>query len=74
MDHNSIRNIIVGTPASVLAFGALLIQTLKSKKQIARKCIVNRDYERENYINSILYRDDHNCTNIIRMPPIAFFM
>ncbi|KAL4333793.1 hypothetical protein GQ457_07G004620 [Hibiscus cannabinus] len=71
MDRNSIQNAIVGVAASALAFGALFIQRLRSKKQITREYHVNRDYERENYINSILYKGDQNCIDIIRMRPIS---
>ncbi|XP_039063834.1 uncharacterized protein LOC120208686 [Hibiscus syriacus] len=55
MEHNSIHKTIVGVAASALAFGALWIHRIKSRKQISRQCQVNRDDERENYINSILY-------------------
>ncbi|XP_039039746.1 protein ALP1-like [Hibiscus syriacus] len=73
MEHNSIHKTIVGVAASALVFGALWIHRIKSRKQISRQCQVNRDDERENYINSILYTGDQNCIDIIRMQPLSFF-
>ncbi|KAH1040398.1 hypothetical protein J1N35_042141 [Gossypium stocksii] len=73
MDRNQVQNAIVGVVASVLAFGALWIKILKTRKEIASHPRVNQDYERENYINSILYSGDRHCINMIRMRPIAFF-
>ncbi|KAE8696335.1 hypothetical protein F3Y22_tig00110674pilonHSYRG00020 [Hibiscus syriacus] len=73
MERNSIHKTVVGVAASALAFGALWIHRLKSRKQISHEHHVNRDCERENYINSILYRGDQNCIDIIRMRPVAFF-
>ncbi|PPD92929.1 hypothetical protein GOBAR_DD10135 [Gossypium barbadense] len=64
---------IVRVVASVLAFGALWIKKLETRKEIASRPRVNRDYERENYINSILYSGDQHCIDVIRMRPIAFF-
>ncbi|KAK5824347.1 hypothetical protein PVK06_019118 [Gossypium arboreum] len=72
MDRNQ-HHAIVGVVASVLAFGALWIKKLKTRKEIASHPHVNRDYERENYINSILYSGDQCCIDVIRMRPIAFF-
>ncbi|KAH1031795.1 hypothetical protein J1N35_043969 [Gossypium stocksii] len=54
MDRNQVQNAIVGVVASVLAFGALWIKILKNKKEIASHPRVNRDYERENYINNCI--------------------
>ncbi|KAH1096899.1 hypothetical protein J1N35_013820 [Gossypium stocksii] len=51
MDCNQDQNAIVEVVASVLAFGALWIKKLKTRKEIASHPRVNRDYERENYIN-----------------------
>ena len=34
---------------------------------------MNRDFERESYINSILCSEDRHCINQIRMKPISFF-
>ncbi|MBA0627280.1 hypothetical protein Godav_004810 [Gossypium davidsonii] len=53
MDHNQHQNVIVGVAASVLAFGAVWIKILKTTKEIASHPRVNRDYERENYINLV---------------------
>ncbi|XP_040963950.1 uncharacterized protein [Gossypium hirsutum] len=73
MDRNQNQMAIAGVVASVLAFGALWIKKLETRKKIASRPRVNRDYERENYINSILYSGDQHCIDIIRMRPIAFF-
>ncbi|KAK5846540.1 hypothetical protein PVK06_002832 [Gossypium arboreum] len=72
MDRNQ-HHAIVGVVALVLAFGVLWIKKLKTRKEIASHPYVNRDYERENYINSILYSGDQRCIDVIRMRPIAFF-
>ncbi|PPD69871.1 hypothetical protein GOBAR_DD33248 [Gossypium barbadense] len=64
---------IFGVVASVLAFGALWIKKLETRNEIASRPRVDRDYERENYINSILYSGDQHCIDVIRMRPIAFF-
>ncbi|XP_040954424.1 uncharacterized protein [Gossypium hirsutum] len=73
MDRNQDQNAIVGVMTSVFAFGALWIKKLKTSKEIASHPHVNRDYERENYINSILYSGDQHCIDVIRMRLIAFF-
>ena len=73
MDCSQDQNAIVRVVALVLAFGALWIKKLKTRKEIASRPRVNRDYERENYINSILYSGDQRCIDVIRMRPIAFF-
>ncbi|KAK5836871.1 hypothetical protein PVK06_012675 [Gossypium arboreum] len=72
MDRNQ-HHAIVRVVASVLAFGALWIKKLKTRKEITSHPHVNRDYERENYINSILYSGDQHCIDVIRMRPIVFF-
>ncbi|KAK5811248.1 hypothetical protein PVK06_026572 [Gossypium arboreum] len=46
MDRNQDQNAIVGVVASILAFGALWIKKLKTRKKIASHPRVNRDYER----------------------------
>ncbi|PPD66145.1 hypothetical protein GOBAR_DD36978 [Gossypium barbadense] len=73
MDRNQHQNAIIGVVASVLAFGAIWIKKLETRKEIASHPRVNRDYERENYINNILYSGDQYCIDVIRMRPIAFF-
>ncbi|KAK5817483.1 hypothetical protein PVK06_022407 [Gossypium arboreum] len=73
MDRNRDQNAIVAAVASVLAFGILWIKILKTRKEITSHPRVNRDYERENYINSILYSGDQHYIDVIRMRPIAFF-
>ncbi|XP_040962065.1 uncharacterized protein [Gossypium hirsutum] len=73
MDRNQHQTAIFGVVASVLAFGALWIKKLETRKEIASRPRVNQDYERENYINSILYSGDQHCIDVIRMRPVAFF-
>jgi len=41
--------------------------------QIPRQPRVNRDIDRENYINSVLLCGDRHCIDQIRMSPMAFF-
>ncbi|KAH1064040.1 hypothetical protein J1N35_029027 [Gossypium stocksii] len=72
MDRNQ-HHAIVGVVASALAFGALWIKKLKTRKEITSHPHVNQDNERENYINSILYSGDQHCIDVIMMRPIAFF-
>ena len=63
----------MGVAASLLAFGIIVVQRFRSRNQIVHEPCINRDYERESYINSILYGGDQICIDQIRMRPIAFF-
>ncbi len=59
--------------ASVMAVGLVFLKDLRSRKFIPREPRVNREFEREAYMNTVLYGGDDNCVNQIRMRPIAFF-
>ena len=41
--------------------------------QISRQPHVNRDIDRENYINSVLLCGDRHCIDQIRMSPMVIF-
>uniref|UniRef100_A0A2N9H6W8 Uncharacterized protein n=2 Tax=Fagus sylvatica TaxID=28930 RepID=A0A2N9H6W8_FAGSY len=73
MDDPSLRLAIMGAAASVFAVGIVLLKELRSRSVIPREPHVNREYEREAYMNSILYRGDEHCVSQIRMRPIAFY-
>ena len=73
MDDPSLRLAIMGAAASVIAVGIVLLKELRSRSVIPREPHVNREYEREVYMNSILYRGDQHCVSQIRMRPIAFY-
>lgn len=63
----------VAAGASVMAVGLVVLKDLRSRKFIPREPRVNREFEREAYMNTVLYGGDDNCVNQIRMRPIAFF-
>ncbi|MBA0607440.1 hypothetical protein Godav_019739 [Gossypium davidsonii] len=73
MDRNQDQNAIVGVVASVLPIGAIWIKKLITRKEISSNPRMNQDYERENYINSILYSGGQHCIDVIRMRLIGFF-
>ena len=73
MDNRKIRTNFLAIIASVLAVGALILEDIRSRQFRTREPHVNRDFERESYINSILCSGDEHCINQIRMRPIAFF-
>ena len=73
MDDPSLRLAIMGATASVFAVGIVLLKELRSRSVIPREPHVNQEYEREAYMNSILYRGDEHCVSQIRMRPIAFY-
>ena len=73
MDDPSLRLAIMGAAASVFAVGIVLLKELRSRSVIPREPQVNQEYEREAYMNSILYRGDEHCVSQIRMRPIAFY-
>ena len=73
MDNRKIRANFLVIIASVLAVGALILEDIRSRRFRTREPHVNRDFERESYINSILCSGDEHCINQIRMRPISFF-
>ena len=57
----------MGAAASVIVVGIVLLKELRSRSVIPKEPHVNREYEREAYMNSILYRGDQHCVSQIRM-------
>ena len=72
MDNRKIRASFLAVIASVLAVGTLILEDIRSRRR-TRQPHVNRDFERESYINSILCSGDEHCINQIRMRPISFY-
>ena len=72
MDNRKIRASFFAVIASVLDVGALILEDIRSRRR-TREPHVNRDFESESYINSILCSEDQHCINQIRMRPISFF-
>jgi hypothetical protein len=72
MDNRKIRANFLAIIASVLAVGALILEDIRSRRFRTREPHVNRDFERESYINIILCSGDKHCINQIRMRPISF--
>ncbi|OMO51093.1 hypothetical protein CCACVL1_30010 [Corchorus capsularis] len=73
MDNKKVSASIKSAAASTLAIGIFMLKRIRARKHIACKPYINRDYEKEIYINSILYGGDNKCLHQIRMRPIAFF-
>ncbi|XP_030959167.1 protein ANTAGONIST OF LIKE HETEROCHROMATIN PROTEIN 1-like [Quercus lobata] len=73
MDNPSLPAAIMGAATSVIALGVVLLKGLRSRRIMPREPHVNREYEREIYMNDILCRGDMRCLHHIRMRPIAFY-
>ncbi|XP_050264154.1 protein ALP1-like [Quercus robur] len=73
MDNPSLPAAIMGAATSVIALGVVLLKGLRSRRIMPREPHVNREYERETYMNDILCRGDMRCLHHIRMRPIAFY-
>ena len=73
MDNPSLPTAIMGAATSVIALGVVLLKGLRSRRVMPREPHVNREYERETYMNDILCRGDMHCLHHIRMRPIAFY-
>ena len=73
MDNPSLPTAIMGVATSVISLGVVLLKGLRSRRVMPREPHVNRDYERETYMNDILCRGDTRCLHQIRMRPIAFY-
>ncbi|KAJ8429097.1 hypothetical protein Cgig2_018990 [Carnegiea gigantea] len=73
--------VTVGATTALLGAMAVLLRNHNNRDtnnetrilQILRQPYVNRDVDRENYINSVLYCGDTHCLNQIRMRPGPFF-
>jgi hypothetical protein len=61
------------TVASILAVGAIILEDIRSRGLLLRELHVNREYEREIYMNCILFGGKQDCIDQIRMSPIVFF-
>ncbi|XP_038685894.1 protein ALP1-like [Tripterygium wilfordii] len=73
MDDNQIRTSIMGSAASVIAVGLVVLRKLGSTNSIPREPHVDQECERERYMNTVLYGSETHCVNQIRMTPDAFF-
>ncbi|KAJ8429948.1 hypothetical protein Cgig2_003516 [Carnegiea gigantea] len=80
-DLNEEEAVVIGATASLLGATTALLRNHNNRDidnktripQIPRQPFVNRDVDRENYINSVLYCGDTHCLNQIRMRPGPFF-
>ena len=61
MDNPSLPTAIMGVATSVISLGVVLLKGLRSRRVMPREPHVNRDYERETYMNDILCRGDKRC-------------
>ena len=73
MDNPSLPAAIMGAATFVIALGVVLLKGLRSRRVMPREPHVNREYERETYMNDILCRGDMCYLHHIRMRPIAFY-
>jgi hypothetical protein len=62
MDNRKNRASFLAVIASVLAVGTLILEDIRSRHR-TREPHVNRDFERESYINIILCSGDQHCIN-----------
>ena len=80
-DLNEEEVVVIGATTSLLGAIAALLGNHNNRDidnetripQIPRQPFVNRDVDRENHINSVLYYGDAHCLNQIRMRPSPFF-
>jgi hypothetical protein len=72
MDNRKIRTNFLAVIASVLVVGALILEDIRSRRFKTREPHVNRNFERESYLNNILCSGDEHCINQIKMRPISF--
>jgi hypothetical protein len=73
MDETILLKVTTTIVAVVLAIGLVILKNIRSRRVLRREPHVNQEYEREIYIDSILYRSRQDCIDQIRMSPIAFF-
>ena len=69
----TILSVATTTIASVISVGLVILNDIRSRRVLYREPHVNREYEREIYIDSILYGSRQDCIDQMRMSPIAFF-
>ncbi|KAJ8429977.1 hypothetical protein Cgig2_009663 [Carnegiea gigantea] len=80
-DLNEDEAMVIGATASLLGAIVALLRNHNNKDtnneiripQIPHQPFVNRDIDRENYINSVFYCEDTHCLNHIQMRPGPFF-
>ena len=73
MDDNKIQVALMGAGAAVMTVITLVMDDYNhSKNHIPKEPHVNRDYERELYMNRVLDSGDTHCINQIRMTPNTF--
>ncbi|KAL0013362.1 hypothetical protein SO802_000431 [Lithocarpus litseifolius] len=73
MDNPSLLAAIMGAATFIITLGVVLLKGLRSRRVMPREPHVNREYEKDTYMNDILCRGDMRCLHHIRMRPIAFY-
>ncbi|KAF8413476.1 hypothetical protein HHK36_001463 [Tetracentron sinense] len=73
LDTRVISQIITGVASTVIAAGVTVILVVDSMYNIPKEPRINREKEREDYINSIIHGSDSHCIDQIRMSPRAFY-
>ena len=73
MDNKLIEAAVMGAATSVIVMGLNVLEEIRCNRFIPRAPRVNREFEREVYIKSILYQSEIHCIDQIRMRPTAFF-
>ncbi|KAF8393860.1 hypothetical protein HHK36_020058 [Tetracentron sinense] len=73
LDTRVISQIITGAASTVIAVGVTVILVVDSMYNIPKEPHINREKEREDYINSIIHGSDSHCIDQIRMSPRAFY-
>lgn len=63
----------MGAAASTIAVGLVVLEDDRFRNFIPREPCINREFERQIYINSILYNCDLKFVDQIRMRPICLF-
>ncbi|KAJ8433345.1 hypothetical protein Cgig2_004498 [Carnegiea gigantea] len=80
-DLNEEEAVVIGATTSLLGATVALLRNHNNRDtdnetripQIPHHPFINRDVDRENYINSVLYRRDTHCLNQIQVRPGPFF-
>ena len=79
-DLNEEEVVVIGATTAFLGAMTALLRNHNNRDtdnetrvhQIPHQPYVNRDVDRENYVNSVLYCGDTHCLNQIRMRPSPF--
>jgi len=73
MDHDKIQVAVMVVAAAFMIVIILVTDDYNHfENHILREAHMNRDYEKELYMNRVLYSDDTYCINQIWMPSNAF--